>query len=79
VTGSTPVAMLAKQASEVVDTSEVTLKTETVTGGYLYLNGGRIKAEDTILGIWVRVSQGGELVGEYMAPASIAKQGWEKK
>ena len=79
VTGTANVAGLPKQGSEVVTTDEVSLKTESLVGGYHYINGGRIRAEDSVVGVWVRVSQAGQLVGEYAMPSTIIRRGWEKK
>ncbi len=78
VKGSKAVEALTRQAPQTVTTDELILATENVTGGYIYRDGGRIKAEDTVVGVWVRVLQDGQIVGEYAAPATITKQGWDK-
>jgi len=79
VTGSKPVATLTRQAPQTVNTDEVSLTTENLSGNYIFSDGGRVKAEDTIAGVWVRVSQDGQVIGEYAAPPSITKQAWDKK
>lgn len=78
VKGSKAVEALIRQAPQTVTADEVTLATENVTGGYIYRDGGRIKAEDTVTGVWVRVSQDGQIVGEYASPSSITKETWDK-
>jgi hypothetical protein len=77
VTGSKKLEALPRQTPQVVTTDEVTLTTENLVGNYIYANGGRIKAEDSIIGVWVRVSQDGQIVGEYALPTTITKRGWE--
>jgi len=79
VKGSKPVETLTRKAPQTVATDEIALTTESVVGSYIFSDGGRIKAEESVMGVWVRVSQDGQMVGEYVAPASIAKQGWDKK
>ena len=35
--------------------------------------------EDSLIGIWVRVSQDGKLIGEYALPTTAINRGWDKK
>lgn len=78
VKGSSAVAALTRKEPQSVTTNEVDLKKENLVGTYHFPNGGRIKVEDSVKGIWVRVSQGGQLVGEYANPPTIANRGWDK-
>ena len=78
VKGSKVVEALTRQTPQTVATDEVTLKIENITGGYIYRDGGRIKAEDAVTGVWVRVSHDGQIVGEYASPSSITKESWDK-
>jgi hypothetical protein len=50
---------------------------ENLVGRFHYVNGGRIKAEDSLKGVWVRVSQDGQIIGEYMNPPSLSTRGWD--
>ncbi len=70
---------LKSQASTSVTTKTILLKTSNLVGAYHYENGGRIKAEDSIAGFWVRVMQDGTVLGEYRMPSSVAQRGWEKE
>jgi hypothetical protein len=77
VPGTAKLGALSKKP-ETVTTGEVTLKASNVVGNYIYSNGGRIKAEDSLIGIWVRVSQGGTIIGEYALPSTLINRGWDK-
>jgi hypothetical protein len=63
---------------QTLSTDEVTLNSSNVVGNYIYLDGGRIKAEDSLQGIWVRVSQDGKQIGEYAIPSTMTSRGWDK-
>lgn len=63
---------------QIVTTDEVVLNAENLVGNYIYTNGGRIKAEDSFQGVWVRVSQDGKLIGEYAVPSTMTSRGWDK-
>lgn len=79
ITGSGPIATLTPKAPQTVTTSEVTLSKENLVGNYIYSAGGRIKAEDSVTGVWVRVSQDGQMIGQYANPSSVMSRGWDKK
>jgi hypothetical protein len=79
ITGSKTIDVLTNKESQIVSTEEIQLGKQSLTGGYTYVNGGRLKAEDAVVGVWVRVSQNGEVVGEYTNPPTVTKRGWEKK
>lgn len=80
VTGSAKTNPLSVGSpSQSVTTNEIELWKRNLTGGYIYTGGGRLKVEDNILGIWVRVSKEGQLVAEYINPPTLSKRGWEEK
>ena len=79
IAGSKTVDALTRQTPQVVTTDEISLKTENLVGNYIYSNGGRVRAEDSVVGVWVRVSQDGQVVGEYAMPSTVIKRGWDKK
>jgi hypothetical protein len=64
---------------ESVTTNTITLYRENLVGSYHYSDGGRIKAQDSFVGIWVRVSQGGLLIGEAAFPTTLTTRGWENE
>ena len=78
VTGTKMVDSLVREPVTIT-TDAVTLGTENLVGTYHYKNGGRIKAEDSLIGVWVRISQDGKLVGEYALPTTAVNRGWDKK
>ena len=79
IAASQKVEVLTRQTPQVVTTSEITLNAENLVGRYHYKNGGRIRAEDGVIGVWVRVSQDGQLIGEYANPSTVTKRGWDTK
>jgi hypothetical protein len=78
VTGTKAVDSLGREPLAVA-TDPVTLVAENLVGGYIYRDGTRIKAEDSLIGVWVRVSQDGEIIAEYAVPTSAMNRGWDKK
>ncbi len=77
--GSLNVDGLKRGTSQAISTKEISLNTENLVGNYHYINGGRIRAEDAVVGVWVRVSQEGQLVGEYAVPSTVTARGWDAK
>jgi hypothetical protein len=53
------------------DTEPVSLKSSKLDGGWIYKDGSRSKVEDRVAGIWLKVFQDGNVVGEYMNPTSL--------
>ena len=59
-------------------TKLVELKKEFINGNYYFANGAKSNAEDSIIGIWVRLYQNGKLFSEFVRPPSLtAKEKWE--
>ncbi len=79
IAASRKVEVLTRENPQVVTTSEVPLNVENLVGHYHYRNGGRIRAEDSVIGVWVRVTQDGQLIGEYANPPTVTKRGWGGK
>lgn len=79
VTGTKTIELLTNRAPQTITTEEMQLNNSNLVGTYHYKNGGRIKAEDIVVGVWVRVTQNGELIGEYTNPPTVTKRGWDKK
>lgn len=77
VKGTLKVENLTRQP-QTLNTDEVTLNSSNLVGEWHYANGGRIKAEDSFQGIWVRVNQDGKLIGEYAIPSTMTSRGWDK-
>lgn len=81
ITGSGKIEGLnPKNQLQTITTSELEVSRSIQNakwGGYV--NGGRRKVEDTILGIWVKVLKEGQVVAEYANPSTVTKRGWEQK
>jgi hypothetical protein len=79
VAGSGKIEPLTRSASSrILTSSEFSLSKEILASNYYYTNNGRRKAEDSIVGVWVRVMHEGKLVTEYINPSTIAKHGWKQ-
>ena len=78
VTGEAPLEPIASRATASFTTVTVKLGDEQLPGGYYYNNGGRIKAQDTLKGIWTRLFDGDTLVAEFVQPPTLSKrEKWE--
>ena len=77
--GEAEVAALASHANGSFATNEVLLHHGSLVGERHYPNGGRIKAQDVILGIWIKLFDGTTEVGEYVNPHTLTvKNKWEE-
>lgn len=78
IRGDIKVGVLQGREKASFNTSEVTLKQQELDGGYYYRNGGRRKASDSVMGVWVKLFDGTKEVAEYANPSTIkAKNKWE--
>ncbi len=75
--GNLIIEALQPHERKVFTTSPVELKKKHLIGRRHYVNGGRIKAEDALVGLWLRVYQGGQLIGEYANPSTLTKEQWQ--
>ncbi len=73
--GENAVEALKPQGKVSFNTSEITLREQSLSGGnFIYLNGGRIKAKDSLVGIWVKLFEGETQVGEYINPSTLSNK-----
>lgn len=70
--------MSIKVRTQSATTNEIELWKRNLTGGYVYVGGGRLKVEDNVAGIWVKVFHEGKQVAEYMNPTTVSKRGWDQ-
>jgi hypothetical protein len=75
--GSFSIDALAPHQKKIFTSNSVELNKSHLTGHWYYSGGERIKAEDTLTGIWVRVYQGGQVIGEYANPSFLSKEQWQ--
>jgi hypothetical protein len=76
-TGAFSFETLASHDKKSLTTNTVELKKSHLSGAWYYAGGERVKAEDTLAGVWVRVYQAGQQVGEYANPSVLMKEQWE--
>jgi hypothetical protein len=80
IVGAAKVEPLNRRKMEgTATTSEFVLRKQTIAGDFYYINGGRQKVADNVLGVWVKVFNGGKLVAEYTNPSTVTKRGWDNK
>jgi hypothetical protein len=75
--GSFSIDALPPHGKKLFSTSAVELNKSHLIGYWHYAGGERIKAEDALAGIWVRVYQGAQLMGEYANPSTLSKEQWQ--
>ncbi|MEP6671124.1 MAG: hypothetical protein ABJF10_18330 [Chthoniobacter sp.] len=80
ITGSAKFEPLTRKTMiQTAKTSEFQLAKQVLVGDTYYINGGRRKVEDNVLGIWVKVINEGKVIAEYTNPSTVTKRGWDKK
>jgi hypothetical protein len=80
ITGSAKVEPLNRKTMVgTATTNEFVMMKHTIAGDFYYVNGGRQKVADNVLGIWVKVFNAGKLVAEYTNPSTVMKRGWDNK
>jgi len=74
ITGDAPVGALAPHGNTSFRTKPVQLKEQSLTGGWIYSNGGRIKAKDSLAGVWIKLFEGEKEVAEYANPSTLTSR-----
>jgi hypothetical protein len=78
VNGKHTIAALERSRKAEFETEPAKLVTADLDAGWYYTTGAANRARDSVEGIWFRAYSGGELIGEYVNPSSIAKkQTWK--
>ena len=78
VLGAEDVSAIAAQGSGTFSTKEIVLNTENLFGPYHYVNGGRIKTKDNILGVWIKLFDGDKEVAQMANPTTLpARNKWK--
>ena len=79
VTGTKAVEGIKSHQKTSVETDKFTLNQNQLAAGWHYTNGGKTSAKDSVKGVWVRVYQGGTVIGEYVNPSTIrTREKWEE-
>ncbi len=84
ITGKTKTEVLTKKtAAQSMSTSEIVVHKASIRQGldttYSYTSGGRLKVEDDILGVWVKIFREGHVVAEIANPSTVKSRGWQGK
>lgn len=58
-------------------TTAIELDKSHLVGRRHFTNYGRMKSQDSLVGVWVRVYQRGRIVGEYANPSTLMKEQWQ--
>lgn len=79
VRGTANIPALTPQEKFTFDTKSVELFEKGLSSQFAgYTNGGRTRSKDSIKGIWIKLFEGGQEVGEYINPTTLSnKVKWE--
>ncbi len=76
-TGTVTIGVLKPHEKKSFTTNAVELKKAHLNNGYYYPDGGRQAAQDSLVGVWVRLTQGGQQFAEYSNPSTLLREKWE--
>lgn len=75
LTGTAQVGELPKGGKAEFQTLTITLNQTGLGNGYVaFTSGGRIRAQDSIKGIWIKFFDGDQEVDEYANPSTLTKR-----
>jgi len=72
--GSFSIAALKPHEKKTFTTDRVELKKSNLVGAWHYSSGAKPNAQDTLVGLAVRVSQNGQQFAEYANPSTLLKE-----
>lgn len=75
--GNFTIASLKSHEKTSFTTDPVELKKSNLAGNYIYASGAKPNAQDTLVGLAVRVYQNGQQFAEYANPSTLTKEKWE--
>lgn len=76
-TGRLTLPLLRSHEKKVVTTDPTQLTKASLVGDYYFIDGAKIKVEDALTGLWVRVYQNGQQFAEYANPSTLMREKWE--
>lgn len=74
--GSVTLGSLKPHEKKSVTTAAVELNKTQLDGNYYFPTGGKQKAQDSLVGVWVRVYQNGQQLTEYANPSTLLREHW---
>jgi hypothetical protein len=75
--GSFGIPALKSHEKKSFTTDAVELKKSNLVGNWIYHSGARPNAQDTLVGLAVRVYQNGQQFAEYANPSTLTREKWE--
>lgn len=75
--GSFSIPALKSHEKKSFTTDAVELKKSNLVGNWHYSSGAKPNAQDTLVGLAVRVYQNGQQVAEYANPSTLMREKWE--
>jgi hypothetical protein len=75
--GNFTIPVLKSHEKTSFTTDSVELKKSSLAGNYIYTSGAKPNAQDTLVGLAVRVFQNGQQFAEYANPSTLAKEKWD--
>jgi hypothetical protein len=75
--GSVTVGSLQPHEKKTVTTEAVELSKAHLVGNWIYSSGAKPNANDSLVGVWVRVMQNGQQFAEYANPSTLLKEQWQ--
>lgn len=76
-TGSFSVDSLKSREKKSFGTNPVELNKSNLVGYWHYANGAKPNAQDTLVGLGIRVYQNGQLFAEFANPSNLVREKWE--
>jgi hypothetical protein len=75
--GSFAISTLKPHEKTSFKTDSVELTKSNLVGTWIYSSGGKINAQDSLIGLVMRIYQNGQQFAEYGNPSTLTKEKWE--
>ena len=76
-TGTYTIQALKSHAKVAFSTDPIELNKSNLVGNWIYSSGAKPNAQDTLVGLAVRVFQNGQPFAEYANPSTLSREKWE--
>lgn len=75
--GSFSIPALKSHEKKSFTTDPVELSKSNLVGNWIYTSGAKPNAQDTLVGLAIRVYQNGQQFADYANPSTLSKEKWE--
>jgi hypothetical protein len=75
--GSFSIDILKPHQKKTFTTNSVELSKSNLVGNWIYSSGAKPNAQDTLVGVAIRIYQGGQTFAEFANPPNLAREKWE--